>query len=86
MYFPSNTLCIYQAAQNMATTHMISGLCSVMPDQVKEQFQALMLTKSISGNGGRKYWAQCARDLGFDDTPTGISFRGNANVGSPGKL
>jgi hypothetical protein len=72
MYFPSITLRIYQAAQNMATAHMISGLCSEMPDHVKEQFHYLMATKSTGGSGGREYWAKCARDLGLVDTPNGI--------------
>jgi hypothetical protein len=81
VYFPSSTLRIYQAAQNMATTHMISGVCTDIPNQVTEQFQALMVTKSSGGGGGREYWAKCARDLGLVDTPIGIRFRCNLPAG-----
>lgn len=75
MYFPSDTLRIYQASQNMANIHMINGSCKDMPNLVRDQFQALKLTKSTSGRSGREYWAKCARDLGLVDTPFGIRFR-----------
>jgi hypothetical protein len=73
MYFPSNTLRIYQAAQNMATWHMLSGLCEEMPGEVQEQFQTLGTTKAVAGKAGRVYWAQSAEDhLGLVNTPLGI--------------
>jgi hypothetical protein len=81
MYFPSNTQRIYQAAQNMATAHMISGLCEEMPVEVKEQFQILRTGRSISGKAGRVYWAESVEThLGLVNTPLGIRSRANAAV------
>jgi hypothetical protein len=73
MYFPSNTARIYQAAQNMASSHMTTGLCAEMPAAVQAQFQTLMTRRSVSGKAGRDYWAQSAeRHLGLVNTPLGM--------------
>ena len=77
IYFPSNTMRIYQASQNMANTHMINGACKEMPQSAKEQFHSLLTTKSIGGGVGRAYWSQTAKDLGLVDTSEGIRFRSN---------
>jgi hypothetical protein len=73
MYFPSNTARIYQAAQNMASSHMTTGLCGGMPAGVQARFQTLMIRRSVSGKGGRDYWAQSAEaHLGLVNTPLGM--------------
>jgi hypothetical protein len=35
VYFPSSTLGLYQAAQNMSTSHLQCGLCPQMPESIK---------------------------------------------------
>lgn len=67
-YFPATTLGLYQAAQNMSTTHMQSGLCPEMPDSIKEEFARLSGSKLASSGAGRPYWAASAKKLGLIDT------------------
>lgn len=71
-YFPASMLGIYQAAQNMSTTHMQCGLCREMPDCIKAQFAHLISTKVASSGAGRPYWAESAKQLGMVDTEDGI--------------
>lgn len=76
-YFPSNKVGIYQAAQNMSTAHMQSGLCKEMPISVKLEFMRLQLQKGkCSPTGaGRPYWTKSATELGLVDTENfGIQF------------
>jgi hypothetical protein len=73
-YFPATVLGLYQAAQNMSTTHMQCGLCSEMPNELKQQFAHLISTKVASFGAGRPYWARAAKKLGFVDTENGIRF------------
>ena len=73
-YFPSATMGIYQAAQNMSTTHIQCGLCSEMPEKIKRQFANLIASKNASSGAGRKHWAKSARSLGLVDTEDGIIF------------
>jgi hypothetical protein len=73
-YFPNATLGLYQAAQNMSTTHMQCGLCSEMPFEIKQQFAHLISTKVASSGAGRPYWSRAAKKLGLIDTEDGIRF------------
>lgn len=74
-YFPASLLGLYQAAQNMSTTHMQTGLCTGMPKEVKERFQEFATSKVASSGGGRPYWAEAARRIGLCDTESdGIHF------------
>ena len=75
-YFPSNKLGIYQAAQNMSTTHLQCGLCTFTPLRIKEQFAAIMADRQRNENGaGRPYWAKSATQVGLIDTAEhGIRF------------
>ena len=82
-YFPASLQGIYQAAQNMCTTHMQCGLCSEMADDIKNEFARLLATKISSSGAGRPYWAESAKRLGLVDTEEGIRFRDDL---SPGKL
>jgi len=72
-YFPNSLSGLYQAAQNMSTTHMRCGLCTEMPSAVKQQFALLIASKTSSG-AGRPYWAKSAEKLGLVDTEDGIRF------------
>jgi hypothetical protein len=71
-YFPATLLGLYQAAQNMSTTHMQCGLCTEMPEAIKVQFTSLLTSKVASSGAGRPYWAQSAKKLGLVDTEDGI--------------
>ena len=73
-YFPSSLQGIYQASQNMSTTHMQCGLCDHMPDEIKNEFARLLATKVSSSGAGRPYWAESAENLGLIDTEEGIRF------------
>jgi len=73
-YFPANLLGLYQAAQNMSTTHMQSGLCRDMPTEIKEKFASLSTMKVSSSGAGRPYWAEAAKQIGLVDTEDGIRF------------
>jgi hypothetical protein len=74
VYFPSSVFGIYQAAQNMCSTHLQCGLCTEMPESVKSKFKDLLISKNSSSNAGRKYWALTAKSLGLVDTEIGIFF------------
>jgi hypothetical protein len=73
-YFPATVLGIYQAAQNMSTSHIQGGVCSEMPIDLKRQFETLQNLKVASSGAGRPYWAESARILGLVDTEDGIQF------------
>jgi hypothetical protein len=76
-YFPANKLGIYQAAQNMCTSHIQCGLCSEMPESIKLEFVRLLVEKGQNSNtgAGRPYWAKSATNLGLVDTEDmGIRF------------
>lgn len=73
-YFPASLHGLYQAAQNMNTTHMQSGLCTEMPPEYKQMFNEAMTNKVSSSVAGRPYWAKTAKQLGLIDTEDGIRF------------
>ena len=82
-YFPSTKLGLYQAAQNMFTTHLQSEVCEYLPDSVKLQFHVIAggsqgdASKPSSSNhgAGRPYWLESASQLGLVDTEDhGIRF------------
>jgi hypothetical protein len=74
VYFPSSTMGIYQAAQNMCSTHLQCGLCPEMPQSIKALFVQLLETKTVASNsaGGRAYWAHCAQQKGVVNTELGM--------------
>ena len=81
-YFPATILGIYQAAQNMSTTHIQSGLCTEMPIDLKQQFESLQNLKVASSGAGRPYWADSAKQLGLVDTEDGIQFIRSLRTGT----
>jgi hypothetical protein len=74
VFFPSSTMGLYQAAQNMNSTHLQCGLCPEMPESTKTAFAQLLGTKTAgsSSMGGRAYWGSCALQMGLVDTDQGI--------------
>lgn len=74
-YFPASLHGLYQASQNMSTTHFISGSCSEMPEELKKRFAEASTQKVTSSVAGRPYWRQKATALGLIDIPEdGIRF------------
>jgi hypothetical protein len=74
VYFPASVFGLYQAAQNMNTTHIQCGLCQAMPESAKTQCSHALAAKGGSSGAGRKYWAQSAAEMGLVDTEKGIFF------------
>jgi hypothetical protein len=74
VYFPASIYGLYQAAQNMNTTHIQCGLCQAMPESAKAQCSRTLAAKGGNSGTGRKYWAQSAAELGLVDTEKGIFF------------
>jgi hypothetical protein len=60
VYFPSKLIGVYQAAQNMVSTHMIT-LCRHIDRESKETLISFMQTRSCTGHGGKVYWAETAK-------------------------
>jgi hypothetical protein len=74
VYFPASPMGIYQAAQNMCSTHLQCGLFPEMPESIKTEFALMIGTKTAgsSSAGGRAYWGQCAQQMGLVDTEQGV--------------
>ncbi len=73
-YFPSTLISIYQAAQNVNTEHMQSGVCQEIPVEIQSQFLAYGEKRAAVSGAGKPYWAEAARKLGLIDTEEGIRF------------
>jgi hypothetical protein len=71
-YFPSALAGLYQAAQNMCTTHLQTGVCTAMPELIQQEFTRLLSMPKACSGSGRKYWAQSAQKFGLVDTDHGI--------------
>jgi hypothetical protein len=74
VYFPSTLPALYQAAQNMATIHF-THRCQQISPRLKEQLINLHDKKTVSGHGGKKYWAEGAVARGICETERGLWFR-----------
>lgn len=73
VYFPFSLVGLYQAAQNMGSSHFHGQSCSEMDDALKQQFVEVLACKSTVGSG-KQYWAKAAKKLGLMDTEEGIRF------------
>jgi hypothetical protein len=74
VYFPISTMGIYQASQNLSTAHLQCGLCREMPESLRQQFAELIPSKVNASKVGRRYWSECAQNMGLVDTDEGIRF------------
>jgi hypothetical protein len=72
VYYPSRLAGLYQAAQNMALSHLQQA-CPVVPAVIKEQLMALRKQKD-QAHGGKQYWADGCRALGCIETEEGLRF------------
>jgi hypothetical protein len=73
VYFPFSLLGIYQAAQNMASTHFIKDNCNENLSEIKLMILQRMGRKSTVGSG-KEFWAGAACSQGLLDTDLGIRF------------
>jgi hypothetical protein len=72
VYYPSRLAGLYQAAQNMALSHLQQA-CPMVPAAIREQLQALRKQKD-QAHGGKQYWADGCRALGCIETEEGLRF------------
>lgn len=56
VYYPARLNGLYQAAQNMAVSHL-AELCEYVPARVRDELKTLRERKSSAG-GGKKYWVR----------------------------
>lgn len=74
VYFPSTLRAIYQAAQNMGSTHFL-GNCKFISPRVQAELQEYTDSKTEAGYGGKKYWGNGANARGIYETEKGLRFR-----------
>jgi hypothetical protein len=72
-YYPAQLRGIYQAAQNLASSHL-SGRCQLIPDELRQEILSLRDRKSSAG-GGKEYWASSAASLGIAEVDGIIRFK-----------
>ena len=72
--FPAKLVGIYQASQNMAASHMIQ-FCQLIDNATKERLMTYKQCRSVSGHGGKKYWAETAKAQGVIDSESGSGLR-----------
>ena len=70
----TSPLGIYQAAQNMAGSHLCQS-CQQIPIHIKQELQRLR-QKRDNANGGKQYWSDGCKALGVYETDQGLRFLG----------
>ena len=74
VYYPTKLSSVYQAAQNMASSHLAES-CTMIPDELKKEICRLRDEKSPLGgqsNTGKCYWADGMKWLGVCETESGL--------------
>ena len=66
VYYPARLAGVYQAAQNMAQSHL-TGSCERIPIRIKEELLVLRKRRD-NASGGKQYWADGCRALGVYET------------------
>lgn len=68
VYFPGNLASVYQAAQNMATNHLLKS-CEEIPQDVKDRFAAARQKQKeeTRRSGGKTYWTETSRHVGLEE-------------------
>lgn len=70
VYFPSRLSSVYQAAQNMAVSHLMDA-CDEIEQTIRDQLCSLRLRKDTAA-GGKAYWASSCEKVGVYETETGL--------------
>ena len=70
VYYPARLTGIYQAAQNMAVTHL-ANLCQYIDSETKARLQSYQQGRAATGHGGKQYWADSAKAQGIIESEEG---------------
>jgi hypothetical protein len=83
VYYPAKLEGVYQAAQNMAGSHLCKpGVCPHLPPLQQQQLKELR-SRRDNASGGKQYWADGCRALGLAETPNhGLRFTANTENAS----
>lgn len=78
VYYPAKLVGIYQAAQSLATSHLLNA-CREIPESVRHELLRLRdaATRSSSAtakSGGKTVWAERAQFLGVFEDDCGLRF------------
>lgn len=78
VYFPGKLAGVYQAAQNMAVTHLL-GSCQDIPEETKAKMNAEREKQRVEmkRSGGKKYWIDACKTMGLresSDSEPGLWF------------
>ena len=81
VYYPTKLQGIYQAAQNMANSHLAES-CQLIGDDLKAAIKALRQRRDTA-SGGKMYWADGARALGIYEAVDGLRIAQRGSGGLP---
>jgi hypothetical protein len=70
VYYPVKLSGMYQAAQNMASSHL-SDCCTQIPPSIKQRLRDLRHRRETA-SGGKEYWAKAGRAIGLYETEDGL--------------
>lgn len=75
VYFPSKLKGLYQAAQNIGSTHF-RGSCPNLPEAVRALAKTFQVDgkRATAGHGGKQYWSDAAGNLGVVEAEDGLRF------------
>jgi hypothetical protein len=73
VYYPAKLQGVYQAAQNMASSHLCES-CQYIPHPVKQDLR-LLRERRDTASGGKQYWADGARAMGLYESEEGLKLR-----------
>ena len=75
VYFPTKLKGLYQAAQNIGTTHLKNS-CPNLPDPLKAVAKTFQVDgkRATAGHGGKVYWSDAARRMGVVEADDGLRF------------
>ena len=75
-YYPAKLQGLYQAAQNMASSHLCNH-CQLIPDNLRQELVILRDRKSLAG-GGKQYWADGVAALGVVEGDWFLHFKNSS--------
>jgi hypothetical protein len=70
VYYPAKLQGVYQAAQNMASSHLCES-CQCINETLKRELRTLRERRDTA-SGGKQYWADGARALGLFEAEDGL--------------
>ena len=75
VYFPSRLKGLYQACQNIGSTHLRNS-CPNLPDSLKAVVKTFQVDgkRATAGHGGKHYWSDAALALGIIEAEDGLRF------------